>query len=384
MYKTSVEQLKNIPLFTFVEDEELALIAEKLDLKTFPANTLIIKEGDAGNCLYLIKSGKVKVFAQHEDLDQEIVLSYLESGDHFGEMALISGDPRSASVLSVTDVDAWELNREVFDSLIVNNPSITLTLTHLLTQRLKESNIARKATEEYYKQKFTPRGNLKDTDVINLLKYAEENSLSGILVFEKDKEKAQFHYAKGQLVKLEFGDKEEDEAMDIILEWHEGIYKIEPSIVKPEINHQEEQAETTEAAGEEKADVKEESKDPLSTIRKYLEEKLSDFIHFAGARITQRALNRSYHNFEPYFDNIQQIKITVLPELAIEIKTNEWTDKFTLLLAVIIRDVVEAIDRDVIGMMFWTPRSSDDEINMALEELQYFEYYEQSMDLIKG
>ena len=208
MYKTSIEQLKNIPLFTFVEDDELALIADKLDLKTFPANTLIIKEGDAGNCLYLIKSGKVKVYAQHEDLEQEIVLSYLESGDHFGEMALISGDPRSASVLSVTEVEAWELNREVFDTLIVNNPSITLTLTHLLTQRLKESNIARKATEEYYEQKFTPRGDLKDTDVINLLKYAEENSLSGTIIFSKGKEEANFHYAKGQLVKLEFEDKE--------------------------------------------------------------------------------------------------------------------------------------------------------------------------------
>lgn len=378
MYKTSIEQLKNIPLFTFVEDDELALIADKLDLKTFPANTLIIKEGDAGNCLYLIKSGKVKVYAQHEDLEQEIVLSYLESGDHFGEMALISGDPRSASVLSVTEVEAWELNREVFDTLIVNNPSITLTLTHLLTQRLKESNIARKATEEYYEQKFTPRGDLKDTDVINLLKYAEENSLSGTIIFSKGKEEANFHYAKGQLVKLEFEDKEEDEAMDIILEWHEGVYKIEPSIVKPE-----NKAVEDEPVKEEIAPAKE-KQDETAIIRTYLEEKLSDFVHFAGAKITQRALNRSYHNFEQYFDNINQIKISVLPEISIELKTDKWSDKLTLLLAVLIRDIIEAFDRDVIGMMFWSPRSTNDNINMALEELQYFEYYEQSMDLVKG
>jgi CRP-like cAMP-binding protein len=390
MYKTSVEQLKNIPLFTFVEDDELALIAEKLELKTFPENTLIIKEGDAGNCLYLLKSGRVKVFAQHQDLDQEIVLSYLESGDHFGEMALISGDPRSASVLSVTEVEAWELNRDVFDTLIVNNPSITLTLTHLLTQRLKESNIARKATEEYYKQKFTPHGNLKDTDVINLLKYAEENSLSGILIFEKGKDEAQFHYSKGQLVKLEFDDKEEDEAMDIILEWHEGTYKIEPSILKPEaklsVSEVEDKVKENKA---EKATAKSSEKQPdtddeLTIIRKYLEEKLSDFVHFAGAKITQRALNRSYHNFEKFFDNIYQIKISIIPEISIELNTDKWSDKLTLLLAVLIRDIIEAFDRDVIGMMFWSPRSSDDKINTALEELQYFEYYEQSMDLIKG
>jgi len=383
MYKTSIEQLKNIPLFTFVEDEELALIAEKLELKNFSENTLIINEGDAGNCLYLLKSGKVKVFAQHEDLDQEIVLSYLESGDHFGEMALISGDPRSASVIAVTDVEAWELNREVFDSLIVNNPSITLTLTHLLTQRLKESNIARKATEEYYKQKFTPHGDLKDTDVINLLKYAEENSLSGTIIFEKGKEKAVFHYSKGQLVKLEFDDKEEDEAMDIILEWHDGSYKIEPSIVKPAAPQPVAQKEEQESSAK-KENVVAEKQDELTIIRIYLQEKLSDFVNFAGAKITQRALNRSYHNFEKFFDNIHQIKIKVLPEISIELDTEKWSDKFTLLLAVLIRDIIEALDRDVIGMMFWTPRSDDDKINTLLEELQYFEYYEQSMDLIKG
>ncbi len=45
---------------------------------------------------------------------------------------------------------------------------------------------------------------------------------------------------------------------------------------------------------------------------------------------------------------------------------------------------IEAFERDVIGMMFWSPRSADDKINTALEEMQYFEYYEQSMDLIKG
>jgi len=382
MYKTSIEQLKNIPLFTFVEDDELALIAEKLELITFPENTLIIEEGDAGNCLYLIKSGKVKVFAYQKDLDQEIVLSYLESGDHFGEMALISGDPRSASVLSVTEVEAWELNREVFDSLIVNNPSITLTLTHLLTQRLKESNIARKATEEYYKQKFTPHGELKDTDVINLLKYAEENSLSGNIIFEKDKEEARFYYSKGQLVKLEFDGREEDEAMDIILEWNEGTYKIEPSIIKPALRSSE--ADETPESTEEKEDDVSGEEDELTVIREYLEEKLSDFVHFAGAKITQRALNRSYHNFEKFFDNINQIKITILPEIKIELNTDKWTDKFTLLLAVLIRDVIEALDRDVIGMMFWTPRSVDDKINTVLEERQYFEYYEQSMDLIKG
>ncbi|KAA3617383.1 MAG: DUF4388 domain-containing protein [Calditrichaeota bacterium] len=378
MYKNSVEQLKSIPLFTFVEEEELDLIAEKLEPHTFPENTLVIKEGDPGDCLYLIKSGRVKVFANHEDLSQEIVLSYLEAGDHFGEMALISGEPRSASVVSVTEIEVWELNRAVFDGLIMNNPNITLTLTHLLTQRLKESNIARKESEEYYEQKFMPHGELEEIHVVQLLKYAEDNSLTGTIVVSNNESKAKFHYKKGQLIKLEFGEMEEDEAMDIILEWEKGSYRIEPTLVSPEVH-------TDKAIEPKEENVNEEKSEDtnLQIIQKYLHEKLSDFIHFAGARITQRAINRSYHNFEKYFSIINEIKIKVLPELEIDFNIKKaWSDKHTLLLAIIVRDLVAAVDRDVIGMMFWTPRSTDAKINSFLESLDFFEYYEQSNELV--
>jgi CRP-like cAMP-binding protein len=372
MYKTSIEQLKNIPLFAFVEDEDLELIEEKLEQVTFPAETLIIKEGDPGDCLYLLKSGRVKVFARNEETDQEIILSYLESGDHFGEMALISGDPRSASILSVTDVDLWKLDKEIFDTLLMNNPKITVTLTHLLTQRLKEANISRKKSEKEYESKFKPHGDLNDINVIQLIKYAEDNALTGKITFEKEKDTAVFIYKKGQLVKLEFADYDEDEGMDILLGWKKGSYRIEPHVFKPL------------QSDENDSENKDEGTSVLTTVEKYLHEKFLEFIHFAGSRITQRALNRCYHNFEQYFDIISEIKIQILPEFEIELKTSDnWTDKHTLLLAIIIRDVVSAIDNQVIGMIFWTPRSEDDTINSLLENLQFFEYYEQSTDVIK-
>jgi CRP-like cAMP-binding protein len=374
MYKTSFEQLKNIPLFSFVSDEDLELIAEKLELRYFPANTQLIEEGDPGDCLYLIKNGRVKVFAKHEDLKQEIILSYLDAGDHFGEMSLISGEPRSASVVSVSDIEVWELNRSVFDSLIMNNPNITLTLTHLLTQRLKEANIARKESEEYYEQKFMPHGNLSEIHVVQLLKYAEDNSLTGEIILENNDSNAHFIYQKGQLLQLEFEGKEEDEAMDIILEWETGSYKVEPNLSKPE-----------EQIGKEFI-VEEEEKTTDSNedfVLAYLHEKLTDFIHFAGARITQRAINRCYHNFEAYFKIIHEIKISVLPEFVVELAIKEkWGDKHTLLLAIIMRDLAAAVERDVIGMIFWTPRSTEDKINEFLESLDFFEYYDQAMELV--
>ena len=344
MSTSTIEQLKNIPLFAFVDEADLELIADKLELETYKNGTVLIKEGEIGDCLYLLKSGRVKVYAISEETGQQIVLSHLENGDHFGEMSLISGEKRSANIVAVTDVEVWKLSKPVFDALIMKNPSITLTLTHLLTQRLKESNIARKESEKYYEQKFLPHGNLSDTNVIQLLKYAEENSLSGNIVFNHNDEKAVFLYKKGQLYKLEFGDREEDEAMDIILEWNSGSYKIEPNIFKPDTSKN--------------------------------DEKTKD---------NQRALNRAYHNFEKYFDNINDIKIQVLPEEEINLSAiKKWTDKHTLLLAILIRDVVSAVERDVVGIMFWTPHSIQAKINTFLEDLQFFEYYDQSFDLVKS
>ncbi|MCB9059191.1 MAG: cyclic nucleotide-binding domain-containing protein [Calditrichae bacterium] len=373
MNQTTIEQLKNIPLFAFVAEDDLRLIAEKLELELYSADTVLIREGEQGDCLYLLKNGRVKVYATSDESGQQIVLSYLENGDHFGEMALISGETRSASIVAVTDVEVWKLSKPIFDELIMRNPSITLTLTHLLTQRLKEANIARKESEKFYEQKFMPHGSLQETNVIELLKYAEDNSLSGNILFENNDQKAVLSYKKGQLYKLEFAELEEDEAMDVIIEWNTGSYRIEPSIFKPSATNIEQEISLTDES------------EGILTINNYLEEKFLEFIHFAGAKITQRALNRAYHNFESYFDNIKEIKIEVIPELDINLSAvSEWTEKHTLLLAILIRDVVSAIERDVVGIMFWTPRSNTSQINHFLEDKQFFDLFDQSYDLIRS
>ncbi len=209
--------------------------------------------------------------------------------------------------------------------------------------------------------------------MVQLLKYAEDNSLTGTIVLENNDANAQFIYQKGQLLQLEFEGKEEDEAMDIILEWETGSYKVEPNLSKPE-----------EQIGKEFAEEEDKPKDSNEElVVAYLHEKLSDFIHFAGARITQRAINRCYHNFEAYFKIIHEIKISVLPEFVVELDIKKkWGDKHTLLLAIIMRDLAAAVERDVIGMIFWTPRSTEEKINEFLESLDFFEYYDQAMELV--
>ena len=297
MAQLTENQLNNIPLFSNTSAKERKQIAEKLTLVNFKRDDIVIKEGEEGTCLFLIKSGRVRVATAIEPENEEIVLSYLENGDYFGEMALITGEPRSATIIAESDIEVYKLNKTDFDVLILNNPNISLSLTHVLTQRLQMANKSRENSERYYKSRISPHGYIQDTDLVKLLKFAEENSLTGrILIWRGDRE-AKFNYKKGQLELLDFEDKSEDEAMDELITWPDGEFKIEPSIFKF--------SNTTEL------EITESTSDHLTfpqILSAYLHEKFSEFIRIAGSRITQTALNKSYHKFRNYFTMIDEIQ----------------------------------------------------------------------------
>ncbi len=375
MKPESLKQLKKIPLFEAIADEEIGLIASKMELEEYKKGDSIISAGDSGNYIYLIQKGRVKVIANIQDESEEVVLSYLEQGDHFGEMALITGEPRSATVIAETDLSVLKLGKMEFDNLLLKNPRISINLTHLLSQRLMNANIAREQTERYYKNKFIPKGRLRDTGVIRLLKYAEENSLSGKIVIKHGDKVAFFEFQKGQLSNLDFENKDEDEAMDVILEWKDGEYIIEPNIFSAGDEGKQPSKKDTTTGEKMKTD---------EIFKSYATEKFTELIHFSGSKSTQSALNRSYHKFESYFDISKVIQIKTEPELTVSISSGgEWTEKHTLFMAILLRDVIGAIERDVVGMRFWTPKSKTNNINSELEALQFFDYYDQATDFVK-
>lgn len=376
MQAKSLKHLKKVPLFSSVPENELELIASMLKDISFKAGENIINEGDFGNCLYIIRHGNVKVTASlQNDSDSdsdEIVLSFLSKGDYFGEMSLITGDPRSASIIAEDDVDLWQLSKSDFDSIILKNPDITLTLTHMLSQRLKNANKAREYSERYYKSKITPKGSLNETNIIKLLKYAEENSLSGKIHIKQNEKEAYFYYQKGQLIRLDFENKDENEAMDELLEWTKGEFTIEPTLFEIDVKEDE--------------NIARHSQDYSSTeiFKIYITEKFSEFIQFAGSSITQTALNKGFSKFKLYFDITKDIKIKAAPEFEIKISDKvNWTEKHTLFMAVLLRDIVSTIGRDVIGMQFWTLPSKNNYINEELEKVQFYDYFDQAVDFVK-
>ncbi len=128
--------LTQVPLFSGLSDAEIQSVLSHATKKTVTKNTIIISEGDQSASLYVILSGKVKVFLQ-DDEGKEVVLNYHEAGEYFGELALIDDAPRSASVMTVEKSTFLVISKEEFKQMLSNHPDVAFSLVKGLVLRLR-------------------------------------------------------------------------------------------------------------------------------------------------------------------------------------------------------------------------------------------------------
>ena len=134
---TTVEKvlfLKSIDLFRAMPSEELAQIAEIADEQAFVAGDPVFAEGEMGDALYLVIEGSVRV---HKG-DKQIAL--LGVRDVVGEMAVLDGEPRSASVTVVKDAALLKIGRDDFRDILNERPEIAMGVIKVLSRRLRETN----------------------------------------------------------------------------------------------------------------------------------------------------------------------------------------------------------------------------------------------------
>jgi len=129
------ESIISIPIFSALAREDIAKVLGKMEEITFRAGETIIRQGDPGDAFYLIKSGAVQVVVESGAGNSEIVAVFGPK-DSFGEMALFSGEPRSATIVSVKETVLWRLKREDWDDLIEKHPKWLLQFCATLSKRL--------------------------------------------------------------------------------------------------------------------------------------------------------------------------------------------------------------------------------------------------------
>jgi CRP/FNR family cyclic AMP-dependent transcriptional regulator len=121
--------------FAPLQPETLRAIAATGVVRSFPRNTVLINEGDLGDALYVILSGRVKVFSSNE-AGREFVIDFHAAGEYVGEMTL-DGEPRSASVMTVEPTTCAVVNRAQFRDFILAHPDFAMHLIERLIHRVR-------------------------------------------------------------------------------------------------------------------------------------------------------------------------------------------------------------------------------------------------------
>ena len=149
----TLEALRSVPLFASLDDDAARELRSLLSDETVPQNTRLFRQGDKGDAMYLIESGRVRISIRDED-EQEVILAELAQGDFFGEMSIIDGRQRSADAKVIDDARLAILSRDVFLSFVRSNPDVALEMLSALTDRLRRtdellrSRVSRNANEE--------------------------------------------------------------------------------------------------------------------------------------------------------------------------------------------------------------------------------------------
>lgn len=136
--------LKKVPIFSELEEETLTKVADSGVLKSYPKDRVILSEEDAGSALFVIAKGKVKVSRMSSD-SKEVILSILNESDFFGEMALLDGMNRSATVTAMEESRIFIIQRVEFLQLLQDFPDVSIALLQELTRRLRASSMKIKA-----------------------------------------------------------------------------------------------------------------------------------------------------------------------------------------------------------------------------------------------
>jgi CRP/FNR family transcriptional regulator/CRP/FNR family cyclic AMP-dependent transcriptional regulator len=128
--RTKIDLLKGIPLFTGCSRAELDAIARVADELRLPAGRVLMRQGAPGRELFVLVDGEVTVERDG------VVIAVRRSGDFLGELALVTGRPRTATVTAATDLETLVLDGLSFDRLLREVPTITAKVLKAVAERL--------------------------------------------------------------------------------------------------------------------------------------------------------------------------------------------------------------------------------------------------------
>lgn len=143
--------IRDIDIFKPFSKKAKNAISQKMRRHWFPPGQIVVRQGDEGDSLFIIVEGALAVWAQ-TDNGKSVEVARLGAGSFFGEMALLTGEPRTATIVSITDVSLFEITKEDVYPFMKEQPEIFSTLSEVLSKRMMateyQTSLQDKAAEE--------------------------------------------------------------------------------------------------------------------------------------------------------------------------------------------------------------------------------------------
>jgi CRP-like cAMP-binding protein len=128
--------LSGFDLFSRLDDGDMDALLACASLQSTDAGTLLFQKGDAGDCLYGVLEGRVKIFVL-SGTGREVILNIMGPGDVFGEIALLDGSPRTASAETACPARLLRIEKAAFWNLLAKRPAATQMIMAVLCERLR-------------------------------------------------------------------------------------------------------------------------------------------------------------------------------------------------------------------------------------------------------
>ena len=133
------QKVPKSPLFEVLKPEERAALVKEMDLEQHEEGSVIITEGDTGTSMYIIASGEVKVYTRGSGKTQSVYLAKLGEGDFFGEVSVLTGKPRTATITASRPTELLRLDKEKLDNALAKHPGVRKVLDEFYKKRAKHT-----------------------------------------------------------------------------------------------------------------------------------------------------------------------------------------------------------------------------------------------------
>jgi len=207
---SAIELLRHVDLFQHLTEQQLEDLAAQTRELSFRKHAVLMTEGDAGESMYVIKSGSVKVYVS-DDEGRELVLYQQGKGAVIGDISLLDDEPRSASVSTLEPTTVLMIGKQAFLESLRTSPEMAINIIRSLTQRLRDATEGSRslALDNVYRRLADKLQELctgdEDTSLATLRKYSHQELGNMIGASREMVGKVMAELVKGEYIEVRDG-----------------------------------------------------------------------------------------------------------------------------------------------------------------------------------